>query len=75
MNGYCSTVDIRSFSNFFGPDDLEVAAVVINGVRRPNVAPDQYQIKLDKSELGSDVLVELRPTEARNQRNKRGSGG
>jgi hypothetical protein len=42
----------------------------VNGVRRQNVVPDQYQIPLDASELGSDVTVELCPTEARNKKNK-----
>ena len=66
---------INALPDFFGPNDLEVCAVVIDGVQRQNVLPDQYQIKLELSELGSDVAVELRPTEARNERNKRGSGG
>ncbi len=66
---------INALPDFFGPDDLEVCAIVIDGVHRQNVPPDQYQIKLELSELGSDVAVELRPTEARNERNKRGSGG
>ncbi len=66
---------INVLPDFFGPDDLEVSAVVINGVRRQDVAPNQYQIHLDPSELGSDVTVEFRPTEARNERNKQGSGG
>jgi mannose/cellobiose epimerase-like protein (N-acyl-D-glucosamine 2-epimerase family) len=65
---------ISVLPDFFGPDDLEVAGVVVNGLRRKNVAPDQYQIKLDPSELGSDVTVELRPTKARNERNRQGSG-
>ena len=47
---------------------------MINGVRRPNVAPDQFQIQLELSELGSDVIVEFWPTEARNEKNKKGAG-
>ena len=65
---------ISVLPDFFDKGDLEVADVVVNGLRRKNVVPDQYQIKLDPSELGSDVIVELRPTEARNNRNKRGAG-
>ena len=66
---------INVLPDFFGPDDLEVVGVVVNGVRRQNVAPDQFQIKLEPSDLGSEIIVELRPTEARNERNKRGSVG
>jgi mannose/cellobiose epimerase-like protein (N-acyl-D-glucosamine 2-epimerase family) len=65
---------INVLPDFMGPDDLEVVAVTVNGVRRRNVAPNEYQIKLDPSELGCDMVVELRPTEARNKRNKEGAG-
>jgi hypothetical protein len=62
---------INVLPDFFGPGEIEVVGVVVNGVRRQNVAPDQYQIPLDPSELGSDVTVELCMTEARNAKNKK----
>ena len=62
---------INVLPDFFAPGEIEVVGVVVNGRRRQNVAPDKYQIPLDPSELGSDVTVELCPTEARNAKNKK----
>jgi hypothetical protein len=61
---------INVLPDFFAPDEVEFVGVVVNGVRRTKFDPHNYQIPLDESELGSDVLVEFCPTEARNAKNK-----
>ena len=65
---------INVLPDFCAPGDVEVVGVVVNGVRRKDVKPNQFQIPLDPSELGSEVIVELCPTEPRNQKNKKGAG-
>jgi hypothetical protein len=65
---------INVLPDFAGPNELEVVGVVVNGVRRKGVPRDQFQIPLDPSELGTEIVVELCPTEARNRRNEDGSG-
>jgi hypothetical protein len=65
---------INVLPDFAGPNELEVVGVVVNGVRRKGVPRDQFRIPLDPSELGTEIVVELCPTEARNRRNEDGSG-
>ncbi len=65
---------INVLPDFFAPGDLEVVGVVVNGVRRTGFARDQFQIALDPSDLGADIIVELCPTLERNEKNKRAAG-
>ncbi|HKM54009.1 MAG TPA: hypothetical protein VJY33_11415, partial [Isosphaeraceae bacterium] len=65
---------INVLPDFTAPGELEVVGVVVNGVRRTNVDPNQFQIQLEPSEMGTDVIVDLCPTKARNERNRSGMG-
>ena len=67
-------LSLNVLPDFTAPGDLEVIGVVVNGVRRTNVDPNQFQIQLDPSELGCDVIVEFCPTKERNEKNKKGAG-
>jgi len=65
---------INVLPDFFAPGEIEVVGIVVNGVRRADFAPDQFQIPLEQSDLGSEIIVELCPTKARNERNRSGMG-
>jgi mannose/cellobiose epimerase-like protein (N-acyl-D-glucosamine 2-epimerase family) len=52
---------INVLPDFFKPGDIEVAGISVNGVKRPVVAPNNFQIPLSESELGSEVVVTLCP--------------
>jgi mannose/cellobiose epimerase-like protein (N-acyl-D-glucosamine 2-epimerase family) len=65
---------INVLPDFTAPGELEVVGVVVNGVRRPKVDPNQFQIHLEPSEMETDVIVELCPTKERNEKNRKGAG-
>ncbi|MGO9598820.1 MAG: AGE family epimerase/isomerase [Isosphaeraceae bacterium] len=65
---------INVLPDFFAPGEIEVVGVVINGVRRKEFAPDQFQIPLEPSDLGSEIIVELCPTKERHEKNRKGAG-
>ena len=62
---------INVLPDFLTKEDIEVVGVVVNGVRRKDFKRDEFQIPLDPSELGSEIIVELCPTKARHERNKK----
>jgi mannose/cellobiose epimerase-like protein (N-acyl-D-glucosamine 2-epimerase family) len=66
---------INVLPDFFSPGEIEVVGIVVNGIRRTNFDPHQYQVPLDPSELGGELIVELCPTVARNEKNKHASQG
>ncbi len=65
---------INVLPDFAAKDELEVVGIVVNGIRRPtgSFEPDQFQIPLEPSELGSEVIVEFCPTLTRNDLNQKG---
>ena len=65
---------INVLPDFFAPGEIEVVGIVVNGVRRTDFAPDQFQIPLKESDLGSEIIVELCPTKARNEKNRKAAG-
>jgi mannose/cellobiose epimerase-like protein (N-acyl-D-glucosamine 2-epimerase family) len=52
---------INVLPDFFKPGDLEVVGISVNGIRRSSVDPDNFQIPLNESELGSEVAVTFCP--------------
>lgn len=52
---------INVLPDFFPPGSLEVAAIMVNGVRRRTVGANYFQIELDEEERGAEVVVEFRP--------------
>jgi len=52
---------INVLPDFFKPGDLEIVSISVNGVRRSSVDPDNFQIPLNESELGSEVAVTFCP--------------
>ncbi|MFO0956393.1 MAG: AGE family epimerase/isomerase [Isosphaeraceae bacterium] len=65
---------VNVLPDFFGKDDLEICGLKVNGVRRDNFVPNQFQIALEPGDLGCDIEVLLRPTDARHARNKQTAG-
>jgi mannose/cellobiose epimerase-like protein (N-acyl-D-glucosamine 2-epimerase family) len=55
---------INVLPDFFKPGDVEIVGIVIGGVRRTTIDPDNYQIELNESELGSEVIVEFKTNPA-----------
>jgi hypothetical protein len=52
---------INVLPDFFKPGDLEIVSISVNGIRRSSVDPDNFQIPLNESELGSEVAVTFCP--------------
>jgi mannose/cellobiose epimerase-like protein (N-acyl-D-glucosamine 2-epimerase family) len=65
---------INVLPDFFAPGEIEVVGIVVNGVRRTDFDPHQFQLPLEQSDLGSEIIVELCPTKARNEKNRKGAG-
>ena len=47
--------------DFVRPGALEIMSVRVNGVPRSNFDPENFQIELDREELGSEIIVEFCP--------------
>lgn len=47
--------------DFLPPGAVEIRSIAVNGVPRANFNPDNFQIELDKRELGSEIIVEFCP--------------
>ncbi|MGZ8396633.1 MAG: hypothetical protein ACXWVB_08350 [Rhodoplanes sp.] len=47
--------------DFVPPGALEIMSIRINGVLRTNFDPENFQIELDREELGSEIIVEFCP--------------
>jgi mannose/cellobiose epimerase-like protein (N-acyl-D-glucosamine 2-epimerase family) len=52
---------INVLPDFFKPGDLEVVGISVNGVKRTNVDPHNFQISLSESALGAEVVVTFCP--------------
>lgn len=51
---------INVLPDFVKPGSIEIASISINGRHRANFDPSQFQIPLEPSELGSEVIVQFR---------------
>jgi mannose/cellobiose epimerase-like protein (N-acyl-D-glucosamine 2-epimerase family) len=59
---------INVLPDFLGPDALEIAGVEVDGVERPVKDPANFQIPLAPEDLGRNIHVRLRQTEAAHKR-------
>ncbi|MBN8231523.1 AGE family epimerase/isomerase [Corallococcus macrosporus] len=51
---------INVLPDFVKPGSIEIASVTINGRHRANFDPHRFQLPLEPSDLGSDVIVQFR---------------
>ncbi len=58
-NTCCPTLNV--LPDFYAPGTVEIAGIRVNGIPRSSFSPDNFQIQLDRDELGSQVVVEFRP--------------
>jgi len=61
----CGQLSLNVLPDFFKPGTLKVTRINVNGADRSSVDPDNYRIELDRSELGSEVVVEFEPRKLR----------
>ncbi|MGA8158257.1 MAG: hypothetical protein WB822_19050, partial [Rhodoplanes sp.] len=47
--------------DFMPPGAVEVTSIRVNGVPRASFNPENFQIELDREELGSEIVVEFSP--------------
>jgi mannose/cellobiose epimerase-like protein (N-acyl-D-glucosamine 2-epimerase family) len=52
---------INVLPDFYAPGTVEIAGIIVNGVRRFSFSRDKFQVELAEDELGSQVAVEFRP--------------
>ncbi|HEX2191259.1 MAG TPA: hypothetical protein VHG51_20280 [Longimicrobiaceae bacterium] len=57
----CGRTTINVLPDFLPPGAVEIVSVKVNGVPRPPLARDNFQIQLDEDELGAQVIVEFCP--------------
>ena len=51
--------------DFMPPNSVEITRISVNGVPRTNFNPENFQIELDRAELGAKVIVEFCPKGSR----------
>lgn len=56
----CGMQSINVLPDFMRPGALQIADIRINGIRRANFDPSNFQIPLSPEEIGADVTVEFR---------------
>lgn len=54
-----SVITVNVLPDFFPPKSLRVANVVVGGMKRKRIDPDYFQVDLDESERGREVVVEF----------------
>jgi mannose/cellobiose epimerase-like protein (N-acyl-D-glucosamine 2-epimerase family) len=59
---------INVLPDFLGPDAVEIEGVVVDGVERPVEDPTNFQVRLQKSDLGHNVIVRFRQTASAHER-------
>lgn len=60
----CGHRSINVLPDYLGPNSVEIDGVVIDGVECPVEDPRNFQIPLRESDLGRDMIVRFRQTEA-----------
>jgi hypothetical protein len=50
---------INILPDFFPKGSLQITSITINGVKRRGVDPNYFQIELDESERGAEMMVEF----------------
>jgi len=60
----CTHTTLNVLPDFMPPGAVEIARITVGGVPRPNFDRTNFQIELDREELGTQVVVEFRPMEA-----------
>lgn len=61
LNQDAGAKSINVLPDFIKVNSVEVKRVTVNGVDRTTVDPDNFQIELNESEIGSEVIVEFQP--------------
>lgn len=61
LNADSEAKSINVLPDFMKAKSIEVKRITINGIERTTVNPDNFQIELDKSEIGAEVIVEFQP--------------
>jgi mannose/cellobiose epimerase-like protein (N-acyl-D-glucosamine 2-epimerase family) len=56
-----SHTTLNVLPDFLPPGAVEIVRVSVNGVQRTNFARDNFQLELERNELGGAVIVEFRP--------------
>jgi hypothetical protein len=59
---------INVLPDFLGPDAVEIAGVEVDGVKLPVKDPHNFQVPLVAEDMGRNVCVRLRKTEAAHAR-------
>jgi len=57
----CPHTTINVLPDFLPPGAVEIVGITVKGVRRMNFARDNFQIELDREDLGGQVIVEFCP--------------
>jgi hypothetical protein len=57
----CPHRTLNVLPDFLPPHAVEIASITIDGVKRTSFAKDNFQIELEKEEMGSQVIVEFYP--------------
>jgi hypothetical protein len=52
---------INVLPDFFKPGTLEIKRITIDGIERATIDPDNFQIELSASEVGTEIVVEFAP--------------
>ncbi len=55
----CGQRSINVLPDFFPPGSLRISGISVNSIRRPNFAPDNFQIPLSDEEIGGNLIVEF----------------
>jgi hypothetical protein len=55
----CGQRSINVLPDFFPPGSVRISGIRVNSVRRPNFAPDNFQIPMSEEELGGNLVVEF----------------
>ena len=58
----CPHTILNVLPDFVPPGSVEIESITVKGVPRKNFARDNFQIELDESDLGGQIVVEFRPT-------------
>jgi len=56
----CTHTTLNVLPDFMPPDTVEISHISVGGVPRTNFDPKNFQIELEREELGTQVIVEFR---------------
>jgi mannose/cellobiose epimerase-like protein (N-acyl-D-glucosamine 2-epimerase family) len=61
-DAHCAHTTLNVLPDFMAPDTIEISRISVGGVPRQNFDPRNFQIELERQELGTQVIVEFRST-------------